>query len=119
MKKPDRIKVGPQTWQVEWLPDSVYVDEEGTYGLAHYDTLTISISGVSIGVQVETFLHEVLHACYKSYSIKDKDTEERTVSSLSPVLCAFIRDNPEALLWIISVLYSGDKRKNVKKTKAK
>lgn len=49
---------------------------------------------------VDTFFHEVSHAIFWSYGIKNEDNEERIVSALGSALAALHRDNPWLVEWI-------------------
>lgn len=42
-----------------------------------------------------TFIHEVLHACWKHAELDDEDKEERVVSALANQLTQVFRDNPQ------------------------
>jgi hypothetical protein len=53
---------------------------------------------------VDTFMHEVLHALYWAYGIRDEDKEERTVGAMSTALMTCYRDNPWLLDWIREAL---------------
>jgi hypothetical protein len=52
----------------------------------------------------DTFLHECLHVVFwlsGMGSDLDADTEEKYVRYLSPWILAFLRDNPEALAYLL------------------
>lgn len=49
---------------------------------------------------LNTFLHEVNHAVFWSYGIKDKDEEERTVDALATAWAQIYQDNPDVLRFI-------------------
>jgi len=47
------------------------------------------------GQALEVLLHEILHAIFHVFVIKDEDKEERTVSILGTALACLFQDNPE------------------------
>lgn len=49
---------------------------------------------------VDTFLHELLHAIYFTYGIRDDDNEERTVGHMATALTTAFRDNPWLAGWV-------------------
>jgi hypothetical protein len=54
-------------------------------------TLNKELSAEAIG---ETWLHELLHACWRSSGLtRDEEKEEQVVMALSPVLWAALRRN--------------------------
>jgi len=55
---------------------------------------------VSKALAVDTLLHEILHAIFWAYHIKETDCEERTVSILGTAWAQIYRDNPWLLAWI-------------------
>ena len=42
-----------------------------------------------------TLLHELFHACWCIYGIKEEDGEERIVFTLANALTALLKDNPK------------------------
>jgi hypothetical protein len=51
---------------------------------------------------VDTVVHEITHAIFWAYDLKDDDKEERIVCALGSGWMAFYRDNPWFLDWIKS-----------------
>lgn len=49
---------------------------------------------------LDTLLHEILHAAWWAYGVRDSDDEERTVATLSTALTQIFRDNPDLLRFI-------------------
>ena len=47
----------------------------------------------SLDEQLDTFIHEILHAIYYTYHILPEDDEERTVAMLAHGLTAAFKDN--------------------------
>ena len=52
----------------------------------------------------ETLIHEILHACFYVFDIRDDDKEEKTVSVLSVALATVWRDNPSVVAFIMGAL---------------
>ena len=94
MQLPKLVHVGPHDYLVhvkERLPDD-------DFGEIDFETLVITISGrVDIQVQIETLLHELLHAINQLADITDDTAEEDVVTRTTPYLLALIRDNPELI----------------------
>lgn len=56
----------------------------------------------SLVEEVDTVLHEVLHAIFYTMKIGlDMDTEEKVVSALATGLVGVLQDNPEFSKWLI------------------
>lgn len=53
---------------------------------------------------VDTLIHEVLHAIWWCYIIKDEDKEERVVQTECSAWVQIYRDNPQLLAWITEML---------------
>lgn len=53
---------------------------------------------------VETLIHEITHAIYHAYVVKDGDDEERTVTTLARGWAQVYYDNPDLLRWMAKVI---------------
>ena len=53
---------------------------------------------------VETLIHEITHAIYHAYVIKDGDDEERTVTTMARGWAQVYYDNPDLLRWMAKVI---------------
>jgi hypothetical protein len=51
-------------------------------------------------VIVDTVLHEINHAIFWAYLLRDNDDEERTVATIATGWTQVFRDNPALLAWI-------------------
>jgi len=49
---------------------------------------------------IETLWHEILHAIYWSYNIKDDDKEERTITVFATGISQVMSDNPKVNLFL-------------------
>lgn len=77
------MRVGPFTWAVHWE-----APEDGSYGDTDTYTLTIRVRPDLPGsLERETFMHELLHACYRTAGLDSTVArEEQIVSGVSPFL---------------------------------
>lgn len=88
MKLPEKIRVGPIDYVVQR-------GEWGTYMGFHWKKGTLSVDE-TLRPQVEAMcaVHEVLHALFDQYDVKQGDNEEAVVRRLAFGLAALVRDNP-------------------------
>ena len=103
MDIPKKIKVGPYDYKIV-VEGLHWYEQHGKYGDCHDDKRQISIVEMDDHTTIDTLLHEVLHACYLVMDIKDKDTEETTVTRLGTALTMVFRDNPK-LVELLGDLY--------------
>lgn len=94
---PEEVKIGPYTYKVikrdkEWFEDTE------AYGNTWIHKKIINIALVSDEVtQLDTLLHECMHAIYSFYYLHDDSKEEEIVSKLSTGLVMLFSQNPELL----------------------
>ena len=97
---PKSIKIGWVTYAIEeWsVPGSVGADR---YGECSHTENIIRVA-FCYGTQqaASTLLHEIMHAIYALWNIKDQDEEERTVKTMAHGLSTVWLDNPAVLDWI-------------------
>lgn len=104
-KLPTKIKVAGFDISVEpFTPIKQF--SENRYGDFNEVTGRIRVEnpGVSNLRQLDTLLHELNHAIWWAYGIKDEDKEERTVSVMATGMVQILRDNPKLLKYINEVL---------------
>jgi len=104
MKLPKKIKVGP--FNVTCVVVPRMVENEGVWG--KYDHLRYRLR-ISDGhpddvALLDTVLHELFHAIYHVYNIKDDDEEERTVHTLATGFTQVLLDNPQLVKYINEVI---------------
>ena len=51
-------------------------------------------------ILAETLLHEIMHAIYFVFGVKEKDRQERVVSQMSVGMASAIADNPKLIAWL-------------------
>lgn len=98
---PKTVRVGANSYKIELIQrdDS---DVAGIFGYAHHVDAKIGIRvGLNCQQLANTFLHEVRHAIHWSYGLTDESCEESFTDLGTNGLCAFFRDNPQAIAWII------------------
>ncbi len=101
---PKTVRVGSVDWRIEViaLPPSS-LEKRPHYGAAEDQRLIITIDGsLAMPRAVETFMHELLHACFRERSFPDG--EEAVVRDLSPSLLCLWRDNPGLHAWMMKNL---------------
>lgn len=105
---PKHIKIGATRYAV--VPrDSEYRSEEGVDGMVSFDTMEINIVTDRPASEVaNTFVHELLHVCYREWHIKPKCGEERTVTALGYAMTALYAQNPTVLASIAALLGEAD-----------
>lgn len=79
---------------------------ERVFGQCSITEQTISFQAEfpTIEKLIDTFWHEVLHAVWWVWGIRDKDDEERTIVMLSSALLQLQIANPAIFRWMRSVL---------------
>lgn len=95
MKLPKKLKIGYQTYKVEsW--DRATAATAGRLGECDKLNAIIRVDDTFGPIETRnTFIHELLHACYTAGGLEVGDSEERIVTVLANQLCQVIQDNPE------------------------
>jgi hypothetical protein len=103
MKRPKSIRVGPFDVSVAQMPPG---EPEADYGDYEDSKLRIQMAATfaSPAQEAETFIHEILHAIWTTYNVKDEDKEERTVATLAIGLAQVLRDNKDLAEWLRDAL---------------
>lgn len=105
MRPPKRLSLGAHTFEVRSDPDTArLLRDEDSRGDSRPDQLVIRIdTDRPHSAVAETLLHEALHCVWHLTSLRvdnDNDQEERTISALSPLLYALLRDNPKLVTYL-------------------
>ena len=96
MKLPKSVRVGYLDYDVCSISDISHRYGE-LHGLTDNTKHEIHVYQKAAKVEVaNTFLHEIMHACFWTYSLKEEN-EEGIVTVLANALCQVFRDNPEVL----------------------
>lgn len=102
---PKTIKVAGYSFSIElWSADTSH--DMRRYGECSTQMQAIRLRRdfVTPEKAVDTFLHELMHAIYWAFGVRDEDDEERTVNLLGTGLMTVHRDNPWLAGWIEQTL---------------
>ena len=97
---PANVRVGPFDFRLEpW--DTAAARAHACYGECSHTELRISFDAAMTDpvVLLDTIMHELTHAIFFVYDIKDEDAEERTVRLMATGWVQIYRDNPALLKW--------------------
>lgn len=95
--KPKRVKISALDFSIEYVP----LNEE-LFGDFSYLNSRIRIEkNLSGPPLVDTLLHEINHAVWKVWQLKDrKEDEERVVAVMAAAWTQIFRDNPGFSKWM-------------------
>jgi len=97
IERPTKIKISALDFNIEYVP----LNEE-LFGDFSYLNSRIRIEkNLSGPPLVDTILHEINHAVWKVWQLKDrKEDEERVVAVMASAWTQIFRDNPEFIEWM-------------------
>lgn len=98
---PRTIRIAGLNFKIEkWARDSA--ESAGRYGECAMMLLTLRIGGNNkSGARVfDTLHHEINHAVWSLYNIKEGDNEERMIGTLASAWTQIFCDNPWLAKWI-------------------
>lgn len=110
MSLPTSVRIGPQTFKIEFrdpIKDGMLNDGNHGYTLDAGNLIVVS-KGIDISKQKVTLMHEILHACrmtFEGYALgnrKETDTEEiehALIAIFENSLVMVLNDNPELIEW--------------------
>jgi hypothetical protein len=106
-KLPEKVKVAGYDFNiVDWPP--IQAEATGRYGECSAQELEIRIrTDKQMSHTVNTFIHEVSHAIYWVYGIRDEDAEERIVEMMGNGWAQVYRDNPDVLRFLNEAFKQG------------
>jgi len=99
MKRPKSLRVGPFDIAIVPMHEIHQATDLGNYAYDKHEIRLLD-SYVNKKLEAEVLLHEVLHAVYSIYNIKDDDREERIVSIMATGLAQVLRDNRPFADWL-------------------
>lgn len=104
MKLPRKVKIGCYDISVvDWHPHAAAA--LGRYGEFSSLELLIRIDlSVNPVVIANTLLHELMHAIYWVYEIRDGDDQERTVTTMATGMTQVFKDNPNIVNFISDLM---------------
>lgn len=104
---PKKVRIGFSTYEIR-IMDRDSGDINGICGSSHAIKQVITITDQMAPQQVaNTFLHEVIHAVHHMAGLMHREvpaSEEEYTNLTANGLCAFMQDNPEAMLWVMNTL---------------
>ncbi len=103
MNPPKRLRIGPTYVKVNLNKDFGKEEILGAYQPEQGIEIKAGLCG---GTLADTFLHEVLHALFHTFSIEEKRPEETVVGQIASLLTGFWADNPKAQKWWAKLLES-------------
>ena len=100
---PKSVRIGGFDFRIEIMTTAAAASAS-RYGECSSVKQTISVQEwmASRYKCVDTVVHEIAHAMYWAYDIKDDDKEERIICAMGSGWMAFYRDNPWFLDWVKS-----------------
>ena len=104
---PSQLKIGPYDYEVMQMDEEhrkVMINED-LFGSHHTENskIVVYLTGNS-SIDVNTLWHEIKHALWFLFGLQDSDDEERIVNALSNGELMVLKDNPELLELITSVV---------------
>lgn len=94
---PPEVQIGPYTYKIVQR-DKEWFDDVEAYGNTWTEKKIINIALVSDAVtQLDTLLHECMHALWSFYYLEDTAKEEEVVSKLATGVTMLFIQNPELL----------------------
>lgn len=104
MDMPSRVKIGPLTYAIEYMPLSKAA-KRSLNGECDNQNLKIQVfETLPPNLSAEIMLHEILHACYHSADLCDDDKEEKIVTTMARQLAGVMKDNPDMVAWLMEQL---------------
>lgn len=100
-RPPKTLKIGPYRYEITFKKDLTNDKGDALYGWCQNGEHTISIrTDLPIERERTTLVHEVLHALWDMSALPNKPAEEQAISTLAPLLIAFLEDNPKFLRYL-------------------
>lgn len=99
MNRPAYLRVLGRTYLLQFVPQETI---EGNYGVCDHRALVISVAeGLNPIEEMDTVIHELLHAIWHTSGLYADDLEEeRCVFRLATCLTAVFLDNPRLLPYL-------------------
>jgi hypothetical protein len=95
--KPKRVKISALDFNIEYVPLNEQLFGDFSY-LNSRIRIEKNLSGPPL---VDTILHEMNHAVWRVWQLKDrKEDEERVVAVMAGAWTQIFRDNPEFSKWM-------------------
>ena len=92
-----KIKVGAYVFTVEPMTKDYFHQSKRYAEFDNYNSVIKVYMDVSNAHILDSLLHEINHALYFAYGIRDEDNEERTVTKIASGWAMIYKDNPKLL----------------------
>jgi hypothetical protein len=102
---PESLRIGPFDVRIEKHDKLSDDDTWGTYNGASL-LMQFQSGQPSNCFAVDTVLHEIHHAIYRIFALRDSDDEERIVAVTATAMTQVLRDNPKLVEWLKDTLES-------------
>lgn len=96
---PSVVRVGAYDYSIELVEDHIDPDDWGNVNVETY-TIKIKKNHPNSIRALETVIHEIKHALWDFFHMKDGMSEEEVVRIMSVGWAMVYRDNPDLLVWI-------------------
>ena len=100
---PDSLRIGPFDVRIEKLDKLPDDDTWGTYLNASL-LMQFQTGQPSNPFAADTVLHEINHAIYRIFGLRNSDDEERVVEVMATGMTQVLRDNPALVVWLKNTL---------------
>lgn len=96
-------------YSISWVTSKIISGGDKCDGLCESGRQKLSVTtSLPRQQQVETLIHEVLHAVNTEIGVNDQSlktmTEEDLTSRLAKAACKILQDNPEGVCWSVDLL---------------
>lgn len=113
MDRPDKVKVGPWTYEIHWLSDKKWIKDghNRNWGgeSGHIENkIYMRVGQAAEGTLQETLLHEIIHCVFTVVGLnhymkpKGGSQDEYIIHSMTPTLLSTLQDNPEVMAYLVS-----------------
>jgi hypothetical protein len=100
---PSSLRIGPFDVHIETREKLADEDTWGTYNGASL-IMQFQSGQPSNTFAVDTVLHEINHAIYRIFGLREGDDEERIVGVMATGITQVLRDNPKLVAWLREIL---------------
>lgn len=108
MNPPATIRILHLDFELRFA-DKIFFDAAKAYGYCDKERLIIIVQEkLRPALTADTTLHECLHAMHFAVGCEEEMTQETIALQFAGPLCMLIRDNPELIAWLESLLRPGD-----------
>lgn len=108
MNPPATIRILHLDFELRFA-DKIFFDAAKTFGYCDKERLVITVQEkLRPALMADTVLHEICHGIHFAMGCEAEMKEEQIAGQFAGPLCMLIRDNPELMAWLESLLRPGD-----------